>query len=794
MCHSNSGYYRITDGYPLMVVFRSTGVVLANLIIEGCHLSGTDAKGIVEVAECKGHRAKASVELHHLQFTDNQLNQTSALYVKGLKCSLRLKEIQFRNNSCKGACFAHLSGSSTLRRLTMIDNRLIGEVPEDDALIVIGANSSADIKAVESRDNSMTALRLHEASVTVKNSTFASHSGSPALHLIRGGTEISGCRFEDNVAPSGAAVYLQKAKAVLDSVACTGNKARISGGCLFSNHSTFVIRASKIANNRGIDGGGIHSESSTLVVSGTGISSNAASGRGAAIHVKGGQSSIDHATFRQNEALIHGGGLFCEESHLTVVHSSFRENVAGVSGGAIAANSSGNGNVMLAGSHFWHNRAKEFAGALELNNVPGVVHECSIEDNTAKRGGAININRAYLELVNTSVTANKATTKGGGINAVSDSEVYILYSKLDSNKAQTDGGAIYALDSRVTFRNSTVSGNQSKERGGGLLVVSGTMFHMTGSKVDGNVARNGGGAFVQSTRVHLEETTFLRCQAQKFGGGLYLSQTRDVTLLNTSLLKNDAFSGGGLFHFSSMAMTFTGGRIYGNKAEMLGGGLACKEYYRCVWQLAHLDVSHNIAAFGGGVYANKDSTIEIHQTQFFKNKAGENGGAVHTNDARTLKITHSRFFQNSGKEGGAVVMFKTPTHISDCQFKGNLANTTGAAIDAWDNATVTLERVHISASQAQYGGAIRLRLAPLLAHKLTIEGSNLTGDGGGILATQGSSVMCSACIFRGNVAGRGAAVAIRVHRKLKSSRFQFIDSKFQNNSAHVGGMGDVFVG
>ena len=141
-------------------------------------------------------------------------------------------------------------------------------------------------------------------------------------------------------------------------------------------------------------------------------------------------------------------------------------------------------------------------------------------------GGAAN-STASLTLTNSTVSGNNAIGgAAGGIFAVTAN---LVNSTISGNRASLSGGGIAVTNLALT--NATVSGNSALMFGGGVSAVSATV---TNSTISGNSAINGGGGIVASS---------------------------SVTLSNSIVLGNDAASNTEIFALNTVAKT--GGNIVG---------------------------------------------------------------------------------------------------------------------------------------------------------------------------------------------------------------------------------------
>jgi len=96
----------------------------------------------------------------------------------------------------------------------------------------------------------------------------------------------------------------------------------------------------------------------------------------------------------------------------------------------------------------------------------------TIRNNLATEGGAINLNGVPALLHNITVDSNKATERGGGIIALRGSVIKITNSNFTSNKGG-DGGALMIDELAMAhIMGCVIEGNTANWTGGGLSLIT----------------------------------------------------------------------------------------------------------------------------------------------------------------------------------------------------------------------------------------------------------------------------------------------------------------------------------
>jgi hypothetical protein len=130
-----------------------------------------------------------------------------------------------------------------------------------------------------------------------------------------------------------------------------------------------------------------------------------------------------------------------------------------------------------------------------------------------------------------------------------------------------------------------------------------------------------------------------------FGGGL--SNLGTLTLMNSTVSGNSAFSGGGLFNHQHARLTLTNSTVNGNSAGG-GGGL----FNRGMLMLTNSTVSGNSAVQGGGVDNERGSLTLTNSTVSGNSAGGGGGGFVNGGSLMLTNSTVSRNSTRSGDGGG----------------------------------------------------------------------------------------------------------------------------------------------
>ncbi|MEO1526978.1 MAG: choice-of-anchor Q domain-containing protein [Planctomycetota bacterium] len=219
--------------------------------------------------------------------------------------------------------------------------------------------------------------------------------------------------------------------------------------------------------------------------------------RGGAIDFAGDSLFIESSILRDNRSSSEGGGIFTVEGNVQIVDSILTENRS-EDGGALAVTSffAGNaGRIEIIDSQIIGNRASEDGGGLSsLTNGGGdgqfFITGSVLSGNVSSDDGGGLFSNGGTWTINQSTIHDNRGRFGGGISAFFP--LNVIDSTVSGNRATSDGGGISAI-SNFLLLNSTISGNSSGNRGGGLFANGARRFSIVGSTIVDNTTSNAGG-------------------------------------------------------------------------------------------------------------------------------------------------------------------------------------------------------------------------------------------------------------------------------------------------------------
>jgi len=198
-------------------------------------------------------------------------------------------------------------------------------------------------------------------------------------------------------------------------------------------------------------------------------------------------------------------------SHLNIVSGT------AVVGGGIQVMG---GELTLQNSTLAGNTAEIYGGAIESVFSTIVVQHSSLIANSARYGGGIYHDLGTMEIQESVLTGNSASSgSGGGIYAYTKSSIVVTNSVFSRNLASTYGGGIFNYsDETMIVRNSTFAENAAAGSGGGIYNYNVLL---------------------------IRNSTLVSNTAANFGGGIF--SNRQTAMWNNTLAGNSATSGGGVY-------------------------------------------------------------------------------------------------------------------------------------------------------------------------------------------------------------------------------------------------------
>ncbi len=317
------------------------------------------AKGFVIESNC-------SIVLENITFKNMYAITDGAGILMMPNSTLTLKNCAFINNKVYnangGGIYCNHDTSMEVYDCLFYNNTSIRESDLDWKEFKSGMGSAITANIGTNLRLNNTVFRKNNAYLTTLLIVSFNDLGYKESHL-----QLSNCLFEDNMAYSTCALYLDELGRgeITDSV-FRNNFANTSSIVILDASRSALVKNCLFEGNTAAKGGAVH-----VKVFDYSYMSNV---------------SIEDCNFTKNRAIEDGGAIFSKYGLTKISNCNFIENTAGESGGAIYTKL---GELNLTDSYFYGNSA-QYGGALLINDDKCRVNNCEFVRNAASvRGGAI---------------------------------------------------------------------------------------------------------------------------------------------------------------------------------------------------------------------------------------------------------------------------------------------------------------------------------------------------------------------------------------------------------------------
>lgn len=294
--------------------------------------------------------------------------------------------------------------------------------------------------------------------------------------------------------------------------------------------------------------------------------------------------------------------------------------------------------------------------------------------------------------LNGPITINGANTGGDAPFRVVSSGIFTLNSVTIKNSLSGGGGAILNEGGTVNIFTSTFENNTAQLSGGGAIHSTGNLTILNSNFVGNNAtdANAGfGGAIYQSGpgTMKITATTFSGNTAGKNGGAVYTNGKTNT--VEDSLFNGNSANGTGDPDNDGQFDTDAGGGAIFNNSETLN--------------ISKTTFSGNLSPNGSGGALFLKGVSTIVESVFNGNVAGDansngRGGAIYNDRslsvAQNLFINKTTFNGNlslSQGSGGGLTNNKGGVEISNSTFFGNIAGNSGGAVANIDSSSISTE-------------------------------------------------------------------------------------------------------
>lgn len=204
----------------------------------------------------------------------------------------------------------------------------------------------------------------------------------------------------------------------------------------------------------------------------------------------------------------------------------------------------------------------------------------------------------------------------------------------------------------VSIEDSVFVANDA--RSSSVAVISLTNFAGDASVTDsffvGNKGSVGAGIAVSSMELDVTGCYFIDNESSGDGGAIYVSSSTNVTVANSMLMKNTAWSGGAVAAENGAGVTFSRAILAGNTAADNGGAIYLKS--DSLLTISSCLIMNNYAPNGGGWFLD-DSSATGEYLIIRRNNATLSGGGFACDGTGTTDISSALLLGNYAPTGSA---------------------------------------------------------------------------------------------------------------------------------------------
>ena len=387
---------------------------------------------------------------------------------------------------------------------------------------------------------------------------------------------------------------LMLADSSISGAEASGWSSGYAGGAIWlGDGSVAQIDDSTFSSNTAYSGGAVYLENAaTARFSNVRFEDNVADAYGGGLYVSdGAEVECESCVFASNTADSGGGAMVATRATFLDTDGTFTDNQANDSGGGLAM--AGSAEVQLEASIFSGNAADADGGAIfGAGEIEG--NDVTFSGNVSRSGdgGAIG-GAAELALSGATFDGNEARLgSGGAVGTGGDTS--LESSRFTDNSANDSGGAVWSSAASLDVWEGTFFRNTADREGGAIATSAVATVSLARSYLHGNSAKTGGAVSLSevSGSAILSNLRLTDNVASEDGGGVWLSGSVEIEVVNNTFAGNDGARDGGHLYTSTavslvnniLLSAADGGGTYGTDATT-------DRYYNLAWDNAGGDWS-----------------------------------------------------------------------------------------------------------------------------------------------------------------------------------------------------------
>jgi hypothetical protein len=234
------------------------------------------------------------------------------------------------------------------------------------------------------------------------------------LSSSSGSLAVSGVTLQNGAAANGGGLYCLATDLTMDDVVVEANAATSAGGGVYLHSCTDASLVDVwIDGNAAASGGGLYATTSDGLV-------------------------LDGLVVEGNAASVVGGGLSLSDSDFTLVDSTVQDNSAG---------------------------ASYPAGGMSISGSTGTVEGVTLAGNTARSGAGAQLSASTVDIVDSVISGNVATSYGAALHVYYTSTVAVSGTTFTANLSGSDAPLYLDTNATGTFDTCTFSANEGESSG-----------------------------------------------------------------------------------------------------------------------------------------------------------------------------------------------------------------------------------------------------------------------------------------------------------------------------------------
>ena len=573
------------------------------------------------------------------------------------------------------------------------------------------------------------------------------------------GGEISGCKAVSADGSSwkkGGAIISYNAELTITGGTICNNQAT-NGAISGNSKSTITITGGTICDNWSkSDGAGVYVNGSGLYISGTAkICNNESNTSGgnicyggnsygsvADVTIEGGKAAsgagvivqnnavvdFTNVTFKNNEANNVAGAIRLYKATLTMTDCIVTGNTAKTATGISVENEA---TLTIKNGKISDNTATDSVGGIRLDAAANLILEGApviignAGGNLVLRSGAVMDAGAVTEGTDISVTAELGVISKPCADVSkyfkSDSAYRMVVYRDGALHMVTDGSHkhCFCADSAAGCDHSTVewaaweSTTTLPTSGNYYLLNDVQMSDAISVSAELNLCLNGHTVTAAEGKRHIASVkdkdvhiVICDCTAKT------VDDVYTAGKLTGGLDKSDNTGGGSIYLRAGAKLELFDGIITGNRSTLAGGGVTLNSGSSFIMHGGEISNNKCLAEDdktwknGGGIYANKDTEIQI-LGGTVKNNEGNLGGGISFYGTGKLTIAGGEISENVGHgQGGGIYAKSTTVTISGGKICGNKTTVSAGGLCLGTGAVATMTGGEISGNEAPIGGGV----------------------------------------------------------------------------------------